>query len=194
MNACRLRFGLLGPTVVYDAGGAPRPVSSAKGRALLTALLLEPGRVVSVHTLKEALWGAFPPASAHASLQNHVTRLRRLQLYVRLHGATPGVPPLTAGQALAALLRDLGAEPRGVPEHPDAASALLRSLLAPTRTLLVLDDVANAAQVRHLLPAGAGCAVIVTSRSPLTALDGATRSPTWRGCASCRAGPARRSC
>ncbi|MFE7075701.1 BTAD domain-containing putative transcriptional regulator [Streptomyces sp. NPDC057620] len=99
------------------------------------------------------------------------------QLYVRLHGATPGVPPLTPGQALAALLRDLGVEPRGVPEHPDAASALLRSLLAPTRTLLVLDDVANAAQVRHLLPAGPGCAVIVTSRSPLTALDGATRFP-----------------
>ncbi|MFC8201370.1 BTAD domain-containing putative transcriptional regulator [Streptomyces sp. NPDC057298] len=99
------------------------------------------------------------------------------QLYVRLHGATPGVPPLTAGQALAALLRDLGARPRDVPEHPDAASALLRSLLAPTRTLLVLDDVANAAQVRPLLPAGPGCAVIVTSRSPLTALDGATRFP-----------------
>ncbi|MFH8465469.1 BTAD domain-containing putative transcriptional regulator [Streptomyces sp. NPDC017991] len=99
------------------------------------------------------------------------------QLYVRLHGATPGVPPLTAGQALAALLRDLGVEPRGVPEHPDAASALMRSLLAPTRTLLVLDDVANAAQVRPLLPAGPGCAVIVTSRSPLTALDGAKRFP-----------------
>ncbi|MEU9894304.1 BTAD domain-containing putative transcriptional regulator [Streptomyces phaeochromogenes] len=99
------------------------------------------------------------------------------QLYVRLHGATPGVPPLTAGQALAALLRDLGVEPRGVPEHPDAASALLRSLLAPTRTLLVLDDAVNAAQVRPLLPAGPGCAVIVTSRSPLTALDGVTRFP-----------------
>ncbi|WP_259333943.1 AfsR/SARP family transcriptional regulator [Streptomyces umbrinus] len=99
------------------------------------------------------------------------------QLYVRLHGATPGVPPLTVGQALAALLRDLGVEPRGVPEHPDAASALLRSMLAPTRTLLVLDDAVNAAQVRPLLPAGPGCAVIVTSRSPLTALDGVTRFP-----------------
>jgi tetratricopeptide (TPR) repeat protein len=99
------------------------------------------------------------------------------QLYVRLHGATPGVPPLTVGQALAALVRDLGVEPCDVPEHPDAASALLRSLLAPTRTLLVLDDAANAAQVRPLLPAGPGCAVIVTSRSPLTALDGATRFP-----------------
>ncbi|MFF1275170.1 BTAD domain-containing putative transcriptional regulator [Streptomyces marokkonensis] len=99
------------------------------------------------------------------------------QLYVNLHGATPGMAPLTPAQALTALLRDLGTEPCGIPEHPDAAAALLRSLLAPTRTLLVLDDAANAAQVRPLLPAGAGCAVIVTSRSPLTALDGAARVP-----------------
>ncbi|MEV5383799.1 BTAD domain-containing putative transcriptional regulator [Streptomyces sp. NPDC052721] len=99
------------------------------------------------------------------------------QLYVNLHGATPGMTPLTVTQALAALLRDLGAEPRNIPEHPDAAAALLRSLLAPARILLVLDDAANAAQVRPLLPAGPGCAVIVTSRSPLTALDGARRFP-----------------
>ncbi|MFF9086045.1 BTAD domain-containing putative transcriptional regulator [Streptomyces sp. NPDC014991] len=99
------------------------------------------------------------------------------QLYVNLHGATPGVTPLTAAQALAALLRDLGAEPRNIPEHPDAAAALLRSLLAPAHLLLVLDDAATAAQVRPLLPAGPGCAVIVTSRSPLTALDGARRFP-----------------
>ncbi|MFF4398048.1 BTAD domain-containing putative transcriptional regulator [Streptomyces sp. NPDC001480] len=99
------------------------------------------------------------------------------QLYVNLHGATPGMSPLPPAQALGALLRDLGADPRSIPEHPDAAAALLRSLLAPTRTLMVLDDAANAAQVRPLLPAGAGCAVIVTSRSPLTALDGAARFP-----------------
>lgn len=99
------------------------------------------------------------------------------QLYFNLHGATPGMTPLTPGQALVALLRDLGTEPRRIPEHPDAAAALLRSMLAPTRTLMVLDDAAHAGQVRPLLPAGAGCAVIVTSRSPLTALDGAHRFP-----------------
>ncbi|MEV7888769.1 BTAD domain-containing putative transcriptional regulator [Streptomyces sp. NPDC002817] len=99
------------------------------------------------------------------------------QLYVNLHGATPGMTPLTPSQALTALLRDLGADPRAIPEHPDAAAALLRSLLAPTRTLMVLDDAATAAQVRQLLPAGTGCAVIVTSRSPLTTLDGARRFP-----------------
>ncbi|MFC8518561.1 BTAD domain-containing putative transcriptional regulator [Streptomyces sp. NPDC057257] len=99
------------------------------------------------------------------------------QLYLNLHGATPGMTPLTPTHALTALLRDLGTDPRDIPEHPDAASALLRSLLAPTRTLLLLDGAATAAQVRPLLPAGPGCAVIVTSRSPLTALDGARRFP-----------------
>ncbi|GAA2763975.1 BTAD domain-containing putative transcriptional regulator [Streptomyces paradoxus] len=99
------------------------------------------------------------------------------QIHLDLHGATPGMTPLTAGQAVTALLRDLGTEPCRIPERPDAAAALLRSLLAPTRTLLVLDDAASAAQVRPLLPGGAGCVVIVTSRSPLTALDGAARFP-----------------
>ncbi|WP_250402323.1 AfsR/SARP family transcriptional regulator [Streptomyces cellostaticus] len=99
------------------------------------------------------------------------------QLYVNLHGATPGMAPLAPAQALTALLRDLGAEPRSIPEHPDAAAALFRSLVAPARVLLMLDDAASAAQVRSLLPAGPGCAVIVTSRSPLTALDGARRFP-----------------
>ncbi|MET9576588.1 BTAD domain-containing putative transcriptional regulator [Streptomyces massasporeus] len=99
------------------------------------------------------------------------------QLHLHLHGATPGMTPLTPAQALTTLLRDLGTEPCRIPEAPEAASALLRSLLAPTRTLLVLDDAASAAQVRPLLPGGAGCGVIVTSRSPLTALDGAARFP-----------------
>ncbi|CAL9478206.1 BTAD domain-containing putative transcriptional regulator [Streptomyces sp. enrichment culture] len=99
------------------------------------------------------------------------------QLYLGLRGTGAGSAPLTAGQALTALLRDLGVPSHDIPEHPGAASALLRSLLAPTRTLLVLDDAASAAQVRPLLPAGPGCAVIVTSRSPLTALDGAARVP-----------------
>ncbi|MDT0392807.1 NB-ARC domain-containing protein, partial [Streptomyces dubilierae] len=104
-------------------------------------------------------------------------RFSQGQLHLDLRGATPGTAPLTPGQALTALLRDLGVEPCRIPELPDAASALLRSLLARTRTLLVLDGAVSAAQIRPLLPGGAGCAVIVTSRSPLTALDGAARFP-----------------
>ncbi|MGW0074353.1 BTAD domain-containing putative transcriptional regulator [Streptomyces cellulosae] len=99
------------------------------------------------------------------------------QLYLNLRATEPGAKPLTSEEALASLLRDLGVCSGDVPEHPDAASALLRSLLAPSRTLLVLDDAVSAAQVRPLLPAGPGCGVLVTSRSPLTALDGAARFP-----------------
>ncbi|MER7187523.1 BTAD domain-containing putative transcriptional regulator, partial [Streptomyces hyaluromycini] len=77
MRRYELRFGLLGPPVLYDASDV-RPIGSPKVRALLAALLLEAGRVVSVESLREALWGGAPPVSARASLHNHVTRLRRL--------------------------------------------------------------------------------------------------------------------
>ncbi|MFC8449426.1 BTAD domain-containing putative transcriptional regulator [Kitasatospora sp. NPDC057223] len=99
------------------------------------------------------------------------------QLFLNLHGATPGVAPLGALHALGALLRGLGIEPRLIPGDADAASALLRSTLDATRTLIVLDDAASAAQVRPLLPAGPACAVLVTSRPPLAALDGAAHIP-----------------
>ena len=55
-----------------------RIIASPKSRVLLAALLLDAGRVVSVESLKDALWGGAPPVSAQASLHNHITRLRRL--------------------------------------------------------------------------------------------------------------------
>lgn len=78
-----MRFGLLGPPVLFhDAreGGRDdaRVVASPKSRVLLAALLLDAGRVVSVESLKDALWGGAPPVSAQASLHNHITRLRRM--------------------------------------------------------------------------------------------------------------------
>lgn len=102
------------------------------------------------------------------------------QLFLNLHGVNPGVAPMGALQALEVLLRDLGVESGRIPDEVNGASALLRSTLADARTLLVLDDAASAAQVRPLLPAGPGCAVVVTSRSPLAALDGAAHLPLGR--------------
>ncbi|MFD7300975.1 BTAD domain-containing putative transcriptional regulator [Streptomyces pharetrae] len=175
--------GPAAPAAVPAVPAAPRPAQlppppphfTGRGadRDALRAALLEPGAVAVVTGMAGVGKSALALDVAHALTE----RFSDGQLYINLHGATPGMTPLTSAQALAALLRDLGTEPRRVPDHPDAAAALLRSLLAPTRTLLVLDDAATAAQVRPLLPAGPGCAVIVTSRSPLTALDGARRFP-----------------
>ncbi|GHI05962.1 transcriptional regulator [Streptomyces cellostaticus] len=172
-----------------DGGRVPPPAPPAPAQ-LPPAPAIFAGRATELHELQHTLATRRSHLAVisgmagvgKSALALHVAHALRErfpdgQLYINLHGATPGMSPLSTAQALAALLRDLGAEPRSIPEHPDAAAALLRSLLAPARILLVLDDAANAAQVRPLLPAGPGCAVIVTSRSPLTALDGARRFP-----------------
>ncbi|QEU97438.1 hypothetical protein CP970_19395 [Streptomyces kanamyceticus] len=187
-GAAQPRGGGVGPGAEERSRGkrAPRPAQLPPPPGHFT------GRGDVVRALRHGLTGdrSFAVVSGMAgvgksALALHVAHGLRDefpdgQLYVNLRGATPGMTPLTPASALASLLRDLGAEPRRAPEDdedPAAASALLRSLLAPTRTLMVLDDAATAAQVRPLLPAGPGCAVIVTSRSPLTALDGADRFP-----------------
>ncbi|OAR23483.1 hypothetical protein A8W25_29040 [Streptomyces sp. ERV7] len=72
-----MKFGLLGPLSVHDDHGVERTPVSPKGRALLTALLLAPGRAVPPVRLEAALWGERPPATARASLHNHLLRLRR---------------------------------------------------------------------------------------------------------------------
>jgi DNA-binding SARP family transcriptional activator/tetratricopeptide (TPR) repeat protein len=94
------------------------------------------------------------------------------QLYVNLQGATPGLLPLAPLEVLGRFLRALGAEPAAVPTHLEEAAAVFRSRVAGRRLLMVLDDAADAAQVRPLLPGSAGAGVLVTSRRVLSALDG----------------------
>jgi DNA-binding SARP family transcriptional activator len=91
-------------------------------------------------------------------------------LYVNLRGAEPR--RLTPLEVLGQFLRALGATDEEIPGDPDAATARTRSLLAGKRLLVVLDNAADAAQVRPLLPATAGCAALVTSRAQLADLDG----------------------
>nr|WP_149038376.1 AfsR/SARP family transcriptional regulator [Kitasatospora sp. MBT63] len=72
-----MRFGLLGALTVHDPAGRELPLGAPKNRALLAVLLLRANHAVSLDTVKSALWGDHPPASATASVHNHVTRLRR---------------------------------------------------------------------------------------------------------------------
>jgi DNA-binding SARP family transcriptional activator len=70
-----VEFGLLGPLSVRR-GGVPVEIPHGKQRILLAALLLNAGRVVSADELSDTLWESAPPASARATLQNYVKRLR----------------------------------------------------------------------------------------------------------------------
>ncbi|MFI7637297.1 BTAD domain-containing putative transcriptional regulator [Nonomuraea sp. NPDC049400] len=92
-------------------------------------------------------------------------------LYVDLQGSTPGLSPLRSAEVLGRFLRALGVPPGEVPAVPAEAAALYQSLLADRRVLVVLDNAVGAAQVAPLLPAGGGCAALVTSRTALTTLD-----------------------
>lgn len=74
MNA-RIVFSVLGPLEVHR-GGTVVPILPGKQRALLAALLVDSNRMVLVAEIVEALWGASPPRSARATLQNYVKRLR----------------------------------------------------------------------------------------------------------------------
>lgn len=95
------------------------------------------------------------------------------QLFIDLHAYTRGYEPRTPGEALEALLRTLGVPPQQIPEDTDERAALYRQHLADSRSLIVLDNAASEAQVRPLLPASAGCLVLVTSRRRLKGLDDA---------------------
>ncbi|MEU4549495.1 AfsR/SARP family transcriptional regulator [Nonomuraea dietziae] len=92
----------------------------------------------------------------------------------RLHASLRDRAP---GAVLEDLLRSLGCPDGAVPSSLDERVRLYRSLVAGRRLLVVLDDATSEAQVRPLLPTGAGCLTLVTSRSPLFGLEAARAYP-----------------
>ncbi|WP_203930700.1 AfsR/SARP family transcriptional regulator [Virgisporangium ochraceum] len=94
------------------------------------------------------------------------------QLYADLGGVlrTRVDPALVLGQ----FLRALGVPAAQVPDGAAERAALYRSQVHDRRLLVVLDNVADVAQVRDLRPGSARCAVLATSRSRLAGLEGAT--------------------
>ncbi|HEX2304392.1 MAG TPA: BTAD domain-containing putative transcriptional regulator [Gaiella sp.] len=69
-------FLILGPLEVRGDHGLI-PLGGPRQRALLAALLLRAGRVVPTEQLVDELYGAEPPPTATASLQNAVVALRK---------------------------------------------------------------------------------------------------------------------
>lgn len=73
----RLEVLLLGPVAARTPDG-DAPLGGVLARAVLALLALEPGRTVGLDSLVDGLWGDALPHDPRASLQSHVSRLRRV--------------------------------------------------------------------------------------------------------------------
>jgi tetratricopeptide (TPR) repeat protein len=109
------------------------------------------------------------------TLANHFAHLVHdrfpdAQLYVNMHGFGGVSNPVTANEALRGFIDAFGVSSRSIRASADDQAGLYRSLLADKRALVVIDNAADAEQVRHLIPGGPRCLTIVTSRNRFTGL------------------------
>jgi tetratricopeptide (TPR) repeat protein/transcriptional regulator with XRE-family HTH domain len=95
------------------------------------------------------------------------------QIFLPLHGHTPGHRSVAPADALATLLLLIGVPAAQIPAGLEARTALWRDRVAGRQLLLVLDDAADSEQLRPLLPVAIGSLVLVTSRRRLSALEDA---------------------
>ena len=92
------------------------------------------------------------------------------QLYLNLRGFDPSGKPVSREEAIRRLLDALQVPAHQIPSDGDAQQDLYRSEVAGRRMLIVLDNAADADQVRPLLPGAPGCLILVTSRRQLAGL------------------------
>ena len=154
----------------------PRDIASFTGREpelrqLMAAVAAAPvGGVVGVHAIG-GMAGVGKTAFAVHAAHQLAARFPDGQVFLPLHGHTPGQPPDAPEDALVRLLQISGITAGHIPPGLEARAALWRDHLASRRLLLLLDDAAGHEQVRPLLPGTAGSVVIITSRRRLTALE-----------------------
>ncbi len=161
------------PRAVPRPAQLPRDIDDFTGRAAplaaLARLLSDGARVVVVAGTAGVGKTTIAVRAAHAARETFADG----QFFVDLRGAS--ATPAAPADVLSRLLRDLGVNGSAIPIDVGERAALYRSMVADRRMLLVLDDARGAAQVRPLIPAGAGCTVLITSRNRLSTLEGCRR-------------------
>jgi tetratricopeptide (TPR) repeat protein/transcriptional regulator with XRE-family HTH domain len=172
------------PADAVPAGGVaaatrtlPRDVISFTGReAELRELMAAPAdgtaSVLGIHALG-GMAGVGKTALAVHAAHRLAPWFPDGQIFLSLHGHTPGQRPVDPADALASLLLMVGISAERLPPGLEARMALWRDRVASQQLLLILDDAAGSDQVRPLLPGTGGSLVLVTSRRHLTALEDA---------------------
>ena len=180
-----------GEALAAAAGEAGTGSAAAASRTLPRDIAAFTGRAGELERLTAGLAGAAPGGgvvgicaiggmagigkttlAVHAAHQL-ARRFPDGQIFLPLHGHTPGQRPVDPADALASLLLAAGISAQAIPAGLDARAGLWRDFLAGKKILLVLDDAAGHEQVGPLLPGTAGSLVLVTSRRRLAALEDA---------------------
>ena len=146
----------------------PRDIASFTGRRHELAELADAaagaGGVVSIHAIG-GMAGIGKTAFAVHAAHRLAGRFPGGQIFVPLHGHTPGQQPVDPADALASLLLTIGIPAGQIPADLEARTGLWRDRLAGRQLLLVLDDAASSEQIRPLLPGDGGSLVLITSRA-----------------------------
>jgi DNA-binding SARP family transcriptional activator len=133
-----VQIGMLGSFEVRTDDGILADVPGARLRALLIALVLEPGRVVSMATLIGWIWGERPPSDAANALQRLASRLRKVLPGGVVKGQTGGYRLTVEPDAVDALrFERLVGEARN--EEDSQRVRLLREALALWRGAALQD-------------------------------------------------------
>jgi tetratricopeptide (TPR) repeat protein/transcriptional regulator with XRE-family HTH domain len=102
------------------------------------------------------------------------------QLFADLNGFSPVTGLADPDEILQGFLEALGVDVEQIPRRMADRIGLYRTMLAYRRVLILLDNAAEAGQIRPLIPASAGSMAVVTSRNQLADLvtiDGARPVP-----------------
>ncbi len=125
------------------------------------------GRIPSLVVLRGP-GGVGKSAIALRWLDSALDRFPDGQLYAELTQANG--EPVAVEDVLGSFLRALGVPPDRVPNGFAERAALYRSVTANRSTVVLLEDVISAAQVKTLLPTSGTSAVVVTTRHTLAGL------------------------
>ncbi|MFF8833763.1 BTAD domain-containing putative transcriptional regulator [Streptomyces sp. NPDC015131] len=148
----------------------PPDIAHFVGRAAeIRGLLLEAARPGARRVLAiDGMPGVGKTALAVHVAHRAAERFPDGRYFLDLRGHSATRDPLDRHAALRHLLLLSGAAPDSLPRRGEELAALWRARSTGLRALIVLDNAADAEQVRPLLPAGDGCLTLVTSRRRLT--------------------------
>lgn len=151
----------------------PMDIAEFTGRESELRRLCELGpQTTVVISAIEGMAGVGKTKLAVRAAHRLVEQFPDVQLWADLHGFDPDELPADPAAVLESFLRLLGVPGAQIPESLAERAALYRDRLAGKKALVLLDNAAGEDQVRPLLPGGASCLVLITSRRSLLGLDG----------------------